>query len=117
MLCMHWTYHMYPVCFNQEVCKHLSTGDLKGTALLASLAQAIGVYYNYTGQIKCFNISQQAVTSLGDEGWDFQVALQFFFMYMLYLCVLCCMYHCIGVLFSISMFSMLLKLLLLHRTY
>ena len=31
------------------------------------------MYYNNSGQAKCFNTSQQAVSALGDEGWYFQV--------------------------------------------
>lgn len=46
---------------------------MKGDKLLQAVADAVGVYYNNSGQAKCFNTSQQAVSSLGDEGWYFQV--------------------------------------------
>jgi len=55
------------------VCKHLQDDTLKGDKLLQAVADAVGVYYNNSGQAKCFNTSQQAVSCLGDEGWYFQV--------------------------------------------
>ena len=57
----------------QVACKHLQNDELEDKDLMAAVADAAGVYYNSTGKAKCFNISQQAVSSLGDEGWYFQV--------------------------------------------
>ncbi|XP_013394465.1 lysosomal Pro-X carboxypeptidase-like [Lingula anatina] len=55
------------------VCSHLvnltKSSDLH---LLSGISTAVGVYYNYTGQAKCFNISQQGTADLGDQGWNFQ---------------------------------------------
>jgi hypothetical protein len=41
--------------------------------LLQAVAKALGVYYNHSGQAKCYNLSQDATNSLGDKGWGFQV--------------------------------------------
>lgn len=41
--------------------------------LLIALAQALGVYYNFTGSSTCLNISQDATSRLGERGWYFQV--------------------------------------------
>lgn len=41
--------------------------------LLVAVAQALGVYYNSTGNSTCLNMSQDATSSLGERGWDFQV--------------------------------------------
>lgn len=41
--------------------------------LLTAIAVASSIYYNYTGQSKCLNISQAAVSSLGQTAWNFQV--------------------------------------------
>ena len=57
----------------KAVCRHLAGSDLEGESLLASIADALNVYFNYTGNTKCFNSSQQSTTSMSDEGWDFQV--------------------------------------------
>lgn len=37
------------------------------------MAAGVNVYYNYTGQTKCFNITQAATSKLGTRGWDYQV--------------------------------------------
>jgi len=39
---------------------------------LSSIANALGVYYNYTGNQPCFNLSEGASGSLGMQAWDFQ---------------------------------------------
>lgn len=54
------------------VCKYLQNDTLEDDKLLQVVSQALGVYYNNSGQAKCFNTSQQAVSALGDEGWYFQ---------------------------------------------
>lgn len=61
----------------KAVCKHLSDPDLTGVELIQHLHDAVNVYYNYTGTTPCFNTSEEAVASLGDLGWDFQVIEQF----------------------------------------
>jgi len=39
---------------------------------LQSIANALGVYYNYTGNQPCFNLSEGASGSLGLQAWDYQ---------------------------------------------
>ena len=41
--------------------------------LLTAIAEASSIYYNYAGQAKCLNVSQTAVSSLGNDAWNFQV--------------------------------------------
>lgn len=57
----------------KAVCTHLAKPDLTDLELIRALRDAVNVYYNYTGTASCFNTSQEAVASLGDLGWDFQV--------------------------------------------
>jgi len=51
----------------------MTRSDLEGEDLLASVADALNVYFNYTGGTQCFNASQQSTSSMSDVGWDFQV--------------------------------------------
>lgn len=55
MWCDHWLYHV-PLA-----------------QLLAELGEAVEVYYNYSGQANCLNLSVSSVDSLGQDGWSFQV--------------------------------------------
>ena len=40
--------------------------------LLQLVASALGVYYNSTGQSKCFDAGLSADPDLGEQGWDYQ---------------------------------------------
>ncbi|XP_068120862.1 lysosomal Pro-X carboxypeptidase [Hyperolius riggenbachi] len=60
----------------KEVCKHLRNPKLEDKALLQNIFEAINVYYNYTGDTSCLNISQNAVGSLGDLGWSYQACTE-----------------------------------------
>lgn len=42
--------------------------------LLQALASSLSVYYNYTGQSKCYNLGLDATADLGELGWSFQVS-------------------------------------------
>lgn len=70
----HLTFVIAFVVRIQVACKYLQDESLEGDKLLEAIARAVGVYYNSSGQAKCFNTSQQAVSFLGDEGWYFQVS-------------------------------------------
>ena len=37
------------------------------------MAAGVNVYYNSTGQTKCYSITQTATSKLGTRGWDYQV--------------------------------------------
>lgn len=43
--------------------------------LLQAVASSLGVYYNYTGANKCFDMGQSSVSSLGAQGWGYQARL------------------------------------------
>jgi len=60
----------------KEVCKHLTNEAATGVTLIASLVDAVNVYFNYTGESKCLNIYRQATGNLGDQGWDFQACTE-----------------------------------------
>ena len=47
--------------------------EMLSPQLLTAIAAASSVYYNYTGQSKCLDVSQAAVSSLGQTAWNFQV--------------------------------------------
>ena len=61
---------MFPM---QEVCKHLNIASPSDDELMTHLSSAVAVYYNYTGNNKCLNLTVGATSDLGDVGWDFQV--------------------------------------------
>lgn len=44
--------------------------------LLTAIAEASSIYYNYAGQAKCLNVSQTAVSSLGNDAWNFQACTE-----------------------------------------
>lgn len=46
--------------------------------ILQALYNALQVYSNYTGQIKCLDIKSAYDSSMGAQGWDFQVCITFF---------------------------------------
>ena len=42
----------YPV---RAACQHLAERSLKGEELVESMAMAIGIFYNFTGELACYN--------------------------------------------------------------
>lgn len=46
-------------------------------SILQALYNALQVYSNYTGQIKCLDIKSAYDVSMGAQGWDFQVCIIF----------------------------------------
>ncbi|KAK7503717.1 hypothetical protein BaRGS_00004840 [Batillaria attramentaria] len=59
----------------KEFCKNLAT-PLKEKDLMVALAKSVKMYFNYTGQATCLNISQQATGNLGDKGWGYQACTE-----------------------------------------
>ena len=57
------------------MCKYIGKPKLTDEDLIMAIGDGVNVYFNYTGQTKCFNMSQQATGDLGDEGWGFQVSI------------------------------------------
>jgi lysosomal Pro-X carboxypeptidase len=49
---------------------------MKYSNVLTGLAQASGVYYNTTGDQKCFNINEGASAGLGDASWNYQACTE-----------------------------------------
>lgn len=38
------------------LCSHLAKPDLEGPSLLSALASGVGVFYNYSGALECFDL-------------------------------------------------------------
>lgn len=57
----------------QEVCKFLKDPSLSDKLLLQNVFQAVNVYYNYSGEASCLDISETATKNLGLLGWYYQV--------------------------------------------
>ncbi|XP_037696975.1 lysosomal Pro-X carboxypeptidase [Choloepus didactylus] len=54
------------------VCQHLRNPNVSDQNLVENIFQALNIYYNYSGQAKCLNISETATSSLGSLGWSYQ---------------------------------------------
>ncbi|KAB1272496.1 Lysosomal Pro-X carboxypeptidase [Camelus dromedarius] len=54
------------------VCQYLKNPSVSDSLLLQNIFQALNVYYNYSGQVRCLNISETATSSLGAQGWSYQ---------------------------------------------
>ncbi|KAL1774400.1 hypothetical protein HispidOSU_018607 [Sigmodon hispidus] len=54
------------------VCQYLKNPNVSDTVLLQNIFQALNIYYNYSGQAKCLNISQTTTSSLDTVGWNYQ---------------------------------------------
>ena len=61
----------YPV---RVACDFLSEQGMQGEALLAAMADAVGVFYNATGALKCFDYGGSAGNATEEDAtfWDFQ---------------------------------------------
>ncbi|XP_029458074.1 lysosomal Pro-X carboxypeptidase [Rhinatrema bivittatum] len=60
----------------QVVCKYLQDPGLPDMELLKQIFQAANVYYNFSGDTQCLNISQTATENLGDLGWSYQACTE-----------------------------------------
>lgn len=58
------------------VCQYLKNPNVSDTWLLQNIFQALNVYYNYSGQARCLNISETATSSLGALGWSYQTCTE-----------------------------------------
>lgn len=52
-----------------QVCRRIDGGPT-GTSILERIYEGVNVYYNYTGEIKCFELDDDPH---GLSGWDWQV--------------------------------------------
>ncbi|KFP53232.1 Lysosomal Pro-X carboxypeptidase, partial [Cathartes aura] len=57
----------------QEVCKFLKDPSLSDKLLLQNVFQAVNLYYNYSGEASCLDMSETATKNLGELGWYYQV--------------------------------------------
>ncbi|KAJ8256663.1 hypothetical protein COCON_G00188150 [Conger conger] len=58
------------------VCQHLTHPTAPEQQLLQDISGAAKVYYNYTGDAQCLNMSQTATGSLGFRGWYYQACTE-----------------------------------------
>ncbi|XP_069325255.1 lysosomal Pro-X carboxypeptidase [Eulemur rufifrons] len=58
------------------VCQYLRNPNVSDSLLLQNIFQALNVYYNYSGQAKCLNISETTTSSLGSLGWSYQACTE-----------------------------------------
>ncbi|XP_058401496.1 lysosomal Pro-X carboxypeptidase [Diceros bicornis minor] len=58
------------------VCQYLENPSVSDTQLLQNIFQALNVYYNYSGQVRCLNMSETATSSLGSLGWSYQACTE-----------------------------------------
>ncbi|XP_012370488.2 lysosomal Pro-X carboxypeptidase [Octodon degus] len=58
------------------VCQYLKNPNVSDLLLLQNIFQALNVYYNYSGQAKCLNISETATSNLGILGWSYQACTE-----------------------------------------
>lgn len=55
-------------------CSHLADVKPNDTQLIDSLAVALGVYANYTGKVRCLDVTSAYDDNMGDAQWNFQVS-------------------------------------------
>ncbi|KAL0972661.1 hypothetical protein UPYG_G00192550 [Umbra pygmaea] len=62
----------------QVVCKHIgfNPSTVSDHQLLVGISEAVGVYYNYTGNTPCLNTSSTATGNLGFIGWYYQACTE-----------------------------------------
>lgn len=61
----------------KKFCEPLAKELVSSVDLMEGLADSLNVFFNYTGNVQCFNSSQQAsVASMSDLGWDFQACTE-----------------------------------------
>uniref|UniRef100_A0ABI7ZI95 Prolylcarboxypeptidase n=1 Tax=Felis catus TaxID=9685 RepID=A0ABI7ZI95_FELCA len=58
------------------VCKYLNNPSLSDAQLLENIFQALNIYYNYSGQARCLNISETTTSNLGTQGWSYQACTE-----------------------------------------
>ncbi|XP_045413206.1 lysosomal Pro-X carboxypeptidase [Lemur catta] len=58
------------------VCQYLRNPNVSDSLLLQNIFQALNVYYNYSGQAKCLNISETTTSNLGSLGWSYQACTE-----------------------------------------
>ncbi|XP_059564306.1 lysosomal Pro-X carboxypeptidase isoform X2 [Myotis daubentonii] len=58
------------------VCQYLNNPNLSDKKLLQNIFQALNVYYNYSGQARCLNMSETSTSSLGSLGWSYQACTE-----------------------------------------
>ncbi|KAG4943477.1 hypothetical protein JHK85_048123 [Glycine max] len=59
-------------CFQEHVCRRIDGGPA-GTSILERIYEGVNVYYNYTGEAKCFELDDDPH---GMSGWEWQACTE-----------------------------------------
>ena len=57
-------------------CSYLNESRLYGEDLLNAVKKVVNLYFNYTGELTCFNSSLQGPSSFDVRGWDYQACTE-----------------------------------------
>lgn len=60
----------------KEMCKHLPDSSVADAELLTGVNQVANVYFNFTGNMSCFNTSVETTSDVGFDGWEFQACTE-----------------------------------------
>ncbi|XP_066225673.1 lysosomal Pro-X carboxypeptidase-like [Saccopteryx leptura] len=60
----------------KEACQYLKNPGVSDTQLLQNIFQALNVYYNYSGQAICLNMSETSTSSMGHLSWSYQACTE-----------------------------------------
>uniref|UniRef100_A0A8C8U9J4 Lysosomal Pro-X carboxypeptidase n=1 Tax=Peromyscus maniculatus bairdii TaxID=230844 RepID=A0A8C8U9J4_PERMB len=60
----------------KEVCQYLTNPYMSDSLLVQNIYQALNVYYNYSGQTRCNNISETTIGNLGSRVWGYQTCTE-----------------------------------------
>lgn len=66
-------FYDFHFCF-QAFCSQLKQ-SVDDRNLILALAKSLNVYFNHTGNTKCFDIGNDVAGGLDSLGWDYQVSL------------------------------------------
>ncbi|XP_048216251.1 lysosomal Pro-X carboxypeptidase isoform X2 [Perognathus longimembris pacificus] len=58
------------------VCQYFKDTNTSESQLVENVFQALNVYYNYSGQTKCLNMSETTTRNLGSVGWGYQACTE-----------------------------------------
>ncbi|KAM7330528.1 hypothetical protein ACRRTK_009717 [Alexandromys fortis] len=58
------------------VCQYLTNPYMSDSLLIQNIYRALNVYYNYSGQSKCNNISETTTGNLGSRVWGYQTCTE-----------------------------------------
>ncbi|XP_053417134.1 lysosomal Pro-X carboxypeptidase isoform X2 [Nycticebus coucang] len=58
------------------VCQYLKNPNVSDSLMMQNIFQALNIYYNYSGEAQCLNVSATTTSSLGSLGWSYQACTE-----------------------------------------